>query len=103
MLTHVINIKASLVAVGCSVVLILAGEFPHANASDRGELLYENHCQSCHGKALHTRTDRLVKSPEELRAWVMSWSIHNDLSWGQEEIADITAYLNRTYYHFTDY
>jgi len=100
---HKRNNKTSIIAVGCSVVLMLSGQLPHAYASDRGELLYENHCQSCHGKTVHTRSDSLVKSPEELRAWVMSWSIHNDLPWGQEEVADITAYLNRTFYHFTDY
>jgi mono/diheme cytochrome c family protein len=71
-------------------------------ASDRGELLYENHCQSCHNKNVHTRENRLVKSPESLRAWVYSWAIHNNLQWSEEEIADITAYLNRTHYHFPD-
>lgn len=71
-------------------------------ASERGELLYENHCQSCHDKSVHTRTDRLVESPELLRAWIISMTIHNGLNWSEEEIADITAYLNRSIYRFTD-
>jgi len=89
-------------AIGLSGVLILSGIISTATASDRGELLYENHCQSCHSKTVHTRSDRLVDSPEALRAWVMSWTVHNALPWGQEEIADITAYLDRTFYRFTE-
>ena len=71
-------------------------------ASDRGELLYDNHCQGCHSKAIHTRIDRQATSPELLRAWVMSMAIHNKLGWSEEEIADITAYLNRSIYRFTE-
>jgi len=82
--------------------LIYTFEIQSAVASDRGELLYENHCLDCHGKNVHTREGRRVSSPEELRAWVMSWVVHSSLPWGQEEVADITAYLDRTFYHFTE-
>jgi len=73
-----------------------------AIASERGELLYKNHCQSCHDTDVHVRENSRVTSPEELRAWVISMVVHSELPWSQEEIADITAYLNRTIYHFTD-
>jgi len=73
-----------------------------ASGSVRGELLYQNHCQSCHDKNVHTREDRLATSPESLRAWVQSWVAHSQLPWSSEEIADITAYLNRTLYRFTE-
>ena len=89
----------------CTALLLLtiALATPTATfASDRGELLYENHCQECHDNSVHTRKDRLVESQELLRAWVMSWTVHNGLDWSQEEVADITAYLNRAYYHFSD-
>lgn len=71
-------------------------------ASDRGELLYNNHCQECHDKSVHTRTNSRVTSLESLRVWVVAWSVHNGHFWGNEEVADITDFLNRTIYHFTD-
>ena len=89
----------------CSIVIItmiFTLVTPQAFASDRGELLYENHCQACHGSTVHTRSDRQVKSPEALRAWVMSWAVHSGLEWSQVEIADITAFLNRRFYRFSD-
>ena len=88
----------------CMAILVLIAPFISSTtfASERGELLYENHCQSCHSTAVHTRTDRLVTSPELLRAWIISMTVHNDLDWSEEEIADITAYLNRTIYGFTE-
>ena len=73
-----------------------------AFASERGELLYENHCQDCHGSSVHTREARLVGTIEQLRAWVISWTVHNGLDWSQAEIADITAFLNRKFYRFPD-
>jgi len=88
----------------CMAILMLMALCisPTTFASDRGELLYENHCQDCHSKEVHTRDDRLVTSPELLRAWIISMTIHNRLDWSEEEIADITAYLNRIIYQFTE-
>jgi len=88
---------------GVSVsMLILLVDIGYAAASDRGEQLYNNHCQDCHDKSVHTRTERRVESIESLRVWVVAWSVHNGLYWGNEEVADISDYLNRTIYHFTD-
>ena len=85
-----------------TVLLLSIINLPYAVASTRGEQLYNNHCQQCHNKTVHTRTDSRVTSIESLRAWVVAWSVHNGLFWGNEEVSDITAYLNRTIYHFTD-
>lgn len=73
-----------------------------ASASERGQLLYENHCQSCHSIEVHTRNDRKVTSPALLKAWIISMTFHNELGWGEAEIADITAYLNRSIYRFPE-
>jgi len=90
------------VSLALTLAILAAFSLSNANASERGELLYENHCQECHDSSVHTRVDRLVTSPEALRAWVMSWIVHNELPWGADEAADITAYLNRTIYRFTE-
>jgi mono/diheme cytochrome c family protein len=88
--------------IALSFLLIVLGAPSVAYTSDRGELLYQNHCQTCHDKSVHERIDSRVTSPESLRAWVMAWSIHNGFFWGAEEVADLTAYLNRTIYHYTE-
>lgn len=97
-----IYIKTRLLTILVTGFLALAGMSTNAVASDRGELLYENHCQDCHDKSVHTRDELRATSPELLRAWVMSWSIHNGLFWGEDEIADISAYLDQTFYHFNE-
>lgn len=90
--------KRLIISIAIGVTFSVSSSF----AQDRGELLYENHCQQCHGESVHTREDRLVESPEQLRAWVISWTVHNGLDWTQEEVSDITAYLNRFFYRFTE-
>jgi len=32
---------------------------------------------------------------------VMAWSVHTGLGWGDEEVDDITDYLNRQFYQLT--
>ena len=66
----------------------------------RGEALYENHCRSCHESSAHTRDGRKVKSMTELRKRVAAWSIHGGLDWSEQEVDDVTEYLNRTFYQF---
>lgn len=75
---------------------VLAEEF------DRGQGLYENHCQFCHESWAHTRTGRKVGNLPELRKRVAAWSIHAGLDWSDAEIDDVTRYLNSEFYHLTD-
>ena len=73
-----------------------------ANNFDRGEALYENHCQVCHENTIHERTEPRVTSLESLRAWVMSWSIHSDLKWNEEDFDDVSHYLNSRFYQLQE-
>ena len=68
----------------------------------RGEGLYLNHCLSCHESTAHIRHDRHAKTMDDLRRWVARWAVQLDLGWSRQEIEDVTAYLNRTYYRFSD-
>ena len=92
------NLATSLAA----TLLFSVVDIQDAKASDRGAQLYDNHCQECHDKSVHTRTNGRVTSLESLRAWVVAWSVHNGLFWGNEEVADITEYLNRSIYHYPE-
>ena len=69
---------------------------------NRGEALYENHCQECHDTIVHKRQDRKVESIETLRAWVMSMSVHTGLTWAEAEVSDITQYLNQRFYRINE-
>jgi mono/diheme cytochrome c family protein len=64
----------------------------------RGQLLYENHCTSCHESTLHVREQRRAKSLADLRGWAIHWSNHLRLDWGSEEVDDVVRYLNGRYY-----
>jgi mono/diheme cytochrome c family protein len=67
---------------------------------ERGQLLYENHCQVCHDSRAHIRSNRKAKSPSQLKQWVTRWSTHLKLDWQKAEIDDVALYLGRRYYKF---
>ncbi len=69
---------------------------------ERGESLYLNHCLSCHESTAHIRENRRAMTRAEVRRWVARWSVQLELGWGPNEVDDVTAYLNRTYYRFAD-
>ena len=68
---------------------------------DRGQALYENHCMECHESWAHSREGRHVTSLDALRKRVVAWSIHTGLGWRDEEVDDVTDYLNRQFYQLT--
>ena len=82
------------------VVLSLAGFPSLAQAADsqRGQLLYENHCTGCHDSRAHVRNNRRAKSLTEVRQWVVRWSGHLALNWGGDERNDVADYLYGRYY-----
>jgi mono/diheme cytochrome c family protein len=69
---------------------------------DRGEALYENHCTSCHDPQVHAGETRHVTTLQDLRARVAAWSVHSGLNWSEEDINDVTDFLNRRFYRLTD-
>ncbi len=66
----------------------------------RGQLLYENHCMSCHESMVRIRTRQQVTSLAALRKEVSRWARHMQLRWSSEDLNDVVAYLNRQYYRF---
>ena len=87
----------------CIVGLALLGaSVPSLAANtDRGRGLYEESCTACHAQSVHARaTRRVARDFEEVRAWVERWNGTLSLRWGDEEIDDVTAYLNATFYRY---
>ena len=83
----------------CAALMLFA---PAACAEfDRGQALYENHCRSCHESWAHQREGSHITSLQSLRQRVAAWSIHSGLGWGDDEIGDVTDYLNRQFYRLT--
>ena len=70
---------------------------------ERGRLLYENQCQACNTRMLHTPETRKIKNLTELQYMVSAWGIHSGEDWGPEEVNDVTLYLDRSFYHFGEY
>ena len=56
---------------------------------DRGEALYQNHCQECHESWAHTREGRHANTIDGLRRRVAAWSFHSGLDWSDDEINDV--------------
>jgi mono/diheme cytochrome c family protein len=93
---------AMLVRVAVTACLFAINLPATAQGFDRGQALYENHCQECHTPWAHTRENRKVNSLKALRSRTAAWSIHAGLDWGREEIDDVTDYLNNHYYQLTE-
>jgi mono/diheme cytochrome c family protein len=85
-----------------SLALILAGLSAAQAAADaeRGKILYETRCSACHASSVHNRSARKAKSFEALRAQVLRWGAESGGNWTQDEIDDVTQFLNQRYYRF---
>jgi mono/diheme cytochrome c family protein len=65
-----------------------------------GKVLHDANCQSCHDSSVYTRKDRRVTTPEGIRKQVRRCEQSLGLKWFDEQIDDVTAYLNDTYYQY---
>ena len=88
-----------------TVILIFSSlvlTLPILGQSDvnKGQQLYEsdpNQCVSCHtSSAQFSKAENLV----ELEAEVRKWDVKTKTNWYDDEIHDVTDYLNQTYYKF---
>jgi mono/diheme cytochrome c family protein len=83
--------------------IVLAGLFAPAGAAwaqSRGELLYTTHCIACHDTQMHWREQRRATDLASLREQVRLWQGRALLSWTEDDIAEVTRYLNQSIYRF---
>ncbi len=73
-----------------------------AMAQNRGQLLYETHCISCHSTQVHWRDQRLARDWGSLRGEVQRWQAIAALNWSAEDVNDVSRYLNQRYYRFSE-
>ena len=88
------------IAVLASVVLFASRSVSATADPERGRALYESRCMACHDQSVHGRPRRVASDFEAVRAWVARWNGSVAVGWGAEEIDDVAAYLNSTYYRF---
>ena len=80
-------------------LLALAGGALAAD-SMRGRALYDTRCVECHATSVHSRAKRVATSCTEIREQVVRWSRQQGGAWTDEEVDDVTLYLNERYYAF---
>lgn len=99
-MTRIAYIAATLAA------LLAAG---HAQAADieRGKQLHDANCIHCHasimggnGTAIYTRPDRRIESLPALQKQVRRCKNSLGISWPEDQVQDVVAYLNQTFYKF---
>ncbi|MCK5664339.1 MAG: hypothetical protein KAI17_12690, partial [Thiotrichaceae bacterium] len=67
----------------------------------RGQMLYENHCTSCHESTVYIRAKRKAKNYKELGNWVNQRADWLNLNWSDLEKQDVLQHLNERYYKYS--
>ena len=85
----------------------LAGPFDGGNKKN-GNVLHGENCRSCHdsmfpdgkGDDIYDEDLRKIKSSKALHSMVEFCATNNGLAWFEEEVIDVSKYLNQTFYKF---
>ena len=70
-----------------------------ADIENGADLHFEN-CTGCHQQEVYTRSDRRVTDLALLGRQVRFCKDNLSLTWFDDEVDDVIAYLNKNYYHF---
>lgn len=72
-----------------------------------GQTLHNRHCIACHDSLtqgnparIYTRPDRQVKSYPDLLKQVNRCQMSLGLTWSEDTLQDVAAFLNHHYYQF---
>jgi len=90
---------------GLTLSLVLSGAMLSSNAfagnAANGKALFTgSKCGACHGTEIYTSKDRKVKNLKALEAAVRLNDSKLNTNWFDEDVKDVTAYLNQQYYKF---
>lgn len=71
-----------------------------AQDAQRGKLVYETQCLSCHYERIHNRdpSRSLIRSLAQLRIEVAQRAVQTGQRFTVEDLDDISEYLNRSHY-----
>ncbi len=95
------SVRRSLAALAALATTVAAtpaaAQIPDAT---RGRALYENHCIACHTAEVHSRPNRIALTREEVRELVEHWRRQQNLTWSDQDTADVVEFLGRSRYHY---
>ena len=83
-----------------TLCLVAASNSLLAANVENGKKLQQKNCMSCHDDGMYSREDRFIKTVSSLRTQVQRCESTLGLTWFDEEVDDVTAYLNQSFYHF---
>lgn len=88
------------VAILAAIALLLAARTASAAEIARGQALYSANCGNCHAESVHGRLKRQALDFNAVREWVLRWNGNLKLNWDSDQVDDVAAYLNFTYYKY---
>lgn len=65
-----------------------------------GQQLHNESCVKCHDSGVYTREDRFIANKDALKTQVQRCNVNVGAQWFDEDVADVTDFLNTTYYKF---
>ncbi len=80
------------------ICLLVLSDF--ANAADSIATRYQTSCTTCHGTDVYTSTKRRITSFDALERQVKRCTLALSLRWSNDEVHDVSTYLNQRFYHF---
>ena len=85
-----------------SAFILISAFSASASAADikNGEALHQDNCIKCHDSSVYTREVKRVKNLPGLGKQVRFCKDNLGLTWFDDEVEDVTDYLNSNYYHF---
>ena len=100
-------LRPTVLAVALSLSLSAQAD-PFAKADPtKGKMLADKSCIACHasmvggdGSKIYTRPEHKIKSASQLLNQVTRCSQAANTDWSKQEITDVAAYLNQTFYKF---
>lgn len=98
---HAARLSAACMAMALMLSLGLASAQTQTQTQTRGALLYATHCVACHSEQLHWRDKKQVVDWASLKAQVQLWQATGMLGWTEDDVQQVSRYLNDTYYRMT--
>jgi mono/diheme cytochrome c family protein len=95
---HLVWVVAAAIVLGLALFFFTSAV--GAGDLDRGQLLYQARCVGCHDQSVHNRAARKATTVEGIRAQVKRWDGAMGGAWQEDELNDVTTYLNELYYKF---
>jgi len=90
-------------------ILLITSTAVLAENIERGKSLHDENCTTCHskmypgdGNGIYTRENRRIETLDGLYMQVNRCKDSLGFKWPEDQIEDLVAYLNKSYYKFEE-